>query len=134
DSAEQGLPHFSNTQQFEEVAFALNEQFINGYLRDELNFLGYVNSDTSAVIDRAWGAQDLPVEQRFAEAINAGTNIFSGVPNPEPILNAVNQGLVTEEQINRSATYLLTEMMKLGLFDNPYVDPEAALAVANDPE
>ncbi|NEU31348.1 glycoside hydrolase family 3 protein [bacterium LRH843] len=134
DSAEQGLPHFSENEQFEEVAFALNEQFINGYLRDELNFLGYVNSDTSAVIDRAWGAQDLPLEQRFAEAINAGTNIFSGVPNPEPILKAVNQGLVEEEQINRSATYILTEMMKLGLFENPYVDPDKALAIANNPE
>ncbi|WP_158595128.1 glycoside hydrolase family 3 protein [Oceanobacillus piezotolerans] len=134
ESAEQGLPHFSENQQFEEVAFALNEPFINGYLRDELKFLGYVNSDTSAVIDRAWGAEDLPVEQRFAKAINAGTNIFSGVPNPEPILNAVNQGLVGEEQINRSATYLLTEMMKLGLFENPYVDSDQALAIADNPE
>ncbi|RFB12711.1 glycoside hydrolase family 3 protein [Bacillus sp. HNG] len=133
-SAEQGLPHFSPNQQFEEVAFALNEQFINGYLRDELKFLGYVNSDTSAVIDRAWGAQNLSLEQRFAKAINAGTNIFSGVPNPKPIINAVNQGLVKEEQINRSATYILTEMMKLGLFENPYVDPEQALTIANNPE
>lgn len=133
-SAKQGLPPFSEDQQFEEVAFALNEPFINGYLRDELKFLGYVNSDTSAVIDRAWGAQDLPVEQRFAKAINAGTNIFSGVPNPAPILNAVKQGLVKEEQINRSATYVLTEMMKLGLFENPYVDRDKALTVANNPE
>ncbi|MEH7238562.1 glycoside hydrolase family 3 protein [Bacillus sp. JJ1562] len=133
-SAEQGLPHFSENQQFEEVAFALNEQFINGYLRDELKYLGYVNSDTSAVIDRAWGAQDLSLEQRFAKAINAGTNIFSGVPNPKPIINAVNQGLVKEEQINRSATYILTEMMKLGLFENPYVNPDKALTIANNPE
>lgn len=134
ESAEQGLPHFSESEQFEEVAFALNEPFINGYLRDELNFLGYVNSDTSAVIDRAWGAQDLPVEERFAKAIQAGTNIFSGVPNPQPILEAVNQGLVEEEQINRSVEYLLTEMMKLGLFENPYVDPNEALEIADDPE
>lgn len=134
ESAEQGLPPFSETEQFEEVAFALNEPFINGYLRDELNFLGYVNSDTSAVIDRAWGAQDMPVEERFEKAIQAGTNIFSGVTNPDPILNAVNQGLVTEEQIDRSVMYLLTEMMNLGLFDNPYVDPEEAITAANDPE
>ncbi|GGA61891.1 glycoside hydrolase family 3 protein [Ornithinibacillus halotolerans] len=134
ESAEQGLPPFSENEQFEEVAFALNESFINGYLRDELNFLGYVNSDTSAVIDRAWGAQDLSLEERFAKALNAGTNIFSGVPNPEPILNAVNQGLVEEEKINRSARYALTEMMNLGLFDNPYVNPDQALTIANDPK
>ncbi|QGS68566.1 hypothetical protein CV093_08595 [Oceanobacillus sp. 143] len=133
DSANQGLPPFSATEQFEEVAFALNENFINGYLRDKLHFLGYVNSDTSAVIDRAWGAQNLSLEERFAKAINAGTNIFSGVPNPEPIISAVNQGLVKEESVNRSVKYLLTEMMKLGLFENPYKDPEKALAIVNDP-
>ena len=35
--------------------------------------------------------------------------------------------------MNRSATYLLTEMMKLGLFENPYVDPKHALDVVNNP-
>ena len=30
--------------------------------------------------------------------------------------------------------YLLTEMMKLGLFENPYVDPKRALEVVNNPE
>ncbi|RDW15439.1 glycoside hydrolase family 3 protein [Oceanobacillus chungangensis] len=134
ESADQGLTWFSNNQQFEEKPFALNEQFIQNLLREELGFLGYVNSDTSAVIDRAWGAQDLPIEQRFAEAINSGVNIFSGVPNTEPILNALNQGLVDVEKINRSVTYILTEMMQLGLFENPYVDPDAALKIANDRE
>lgn len=134
ESADQGLPPFSDDQQFEEVGFALNESFINGYLRDQMKFLGYVNSDTSAIIDRAWGAQDLPVEERFAKAMNAGTNIFSGVPNTEPIINAVKQGLVEEEKIDRSVKYLLTEMMKLGLFENPYVDPDKAIAIANNPE
>ena len=82
------------TKQFEEVGFALNKGFINDYLRKELGFLGYVNSDTSAILDKAWGAQNLSVEQRFAKALNAGTNIFSGVANPAPIVNAVKQGLV----------------------------------------
>ncbi|WP_316568609.1 glycoside hydrolase family 3 N-terminal domain-containing protein [Neobacillus sp. YIM B06451] len=132
-SAEQGLPHFSPQQQFEEVGFALNRSFITDYLRGQLGFLGYVNSDTSAVVERAWGALDLPIEQRFAKALNAGTNIFSGVANPTPIITAVNQGLVSVDRVNRSATYLVTEMMKLGLFENPYVDPKNALNVANDP-
>ena len=35
--------------------------------------------------------------------------------------------------MNRSVTYLLTEMMKLGLFENPYVDPKKALEVVNNP-
>ena len=75
--------HLVQNKQFEEVGFALNKGFINDYLRAELGFLGYVNSDTSAVIDKAWGALDLPVEERFAKALNAGTNIFSGAANPD---------------------------------------------------
>ncbi len=131
-SAKQGLPPYSAKQQFEEVGFALNKPFID-YLRKDLGFLGYVNSDTSAILDKAWGAKNLSVEARFAKALNAGTNIFSGVANPTPIINAVKQGLVSEQKVNRSATYLLTEMMKLGLFENPYVDPKHALEVVNNP-
>lgn len=133
-SANQGLPPFTQTQQFEEVGFALNKPFINDYLRAELGFLGYVNSDTSAVIDKAWGALDLPIEERFAKALNAGTNIFSGAQDPTPIITAVNKGLVSEEVVDRSARYLVTEMMMLGLFENPYVEPQQALKVVNDPE
>ena len=133
-SANQGLKPFSQTSQFEEVGFAFNKPFINDYLRAELGFLGYVNSDTSAVIDKAWGALDLSIEERFAKALNAGTNIFSGATDPTPIINAVNQGLVSEEVVDRSAIFLVTEMLMLGLFENPYVDAKKALEVVNDPE
>ena len=44
----------------------------------------------------------------------------------------MKQGLVEEQKVNRSVTYLLTEMMKLGLFENPYVDPKKALEVVNN--
>lgn len=131
-SANQGLPQFSQTQQFEEIGFAFNKPLINDYLRRELGFLGYVNSDMSAVVNRAWGALNLTTEERFAKALNAGTNIFSGASNPTPIINAVNQGLVSEEVIDRSARFLITEMIMLGLFENPYVDPAKALETVND--
>lgn len=133
ESAPQNLPWFSVNEQFEEVGFALNKSFINDYLRDELGFLGYVNSDTGAVLDKAWGALDLSEEERFAKALNAGTNIFSGATNPEPIIQAVKQGLVDEAIVNRSAEYLITEMMMLGLFEDPYVEPNKAEEVVNNP-
>ncbi|HWL25427.1 MAG TPA: glycoside hydrolase family 3 N-terminal domain-containing protein [Ureibacillus sp.] len=133
-SANQGLPPFSQTQQFEEVGFTFNKAMINDYLRAELGFIGYVNSDTSAVIDKAWGALDLTMEERYAKALNAGTNIFSGASDPTPIINAVNQGLVSESLVDRSAQYLITEMLMLGLFENPYVEPGKALEAVNDPD
>ena len=133
ESADQGLPPYNENQQFEEVGFTFNKAFITDLLRGKLRFKGYVNTDTGAVADRAWGVEHLSLEERIAKAIDAGTNIFSGRKDPQPIINAVKQGLVSEEQINQSVAYLLTEMMELGLFENPYVNPKRALEVVNNP-
>ena len=132
-SADQGLPPFNENQQFEEVGFIFNKPFITDLLREKLKFKGYVNSDTGAAVGMAWGVKDMPIEARVAKALEAGANIFSGQKDPQPIIKAVEQGLVSEEKINRSVAYLLTEMMNLGLFENPYVDPKRALEVVNDP-
>ncbi|WML26447.1 glycoside hydrolase family 3 N-terminal domain-containing protein [Neobacillus sp. OS1-33] len=133
-SADQGLPWFNETQQFEEVGFALNKAIITDLLRGQLGFKGYVNSDTGAVGNNAWGAEGLTPEQKFAKAIDAGTNIISGASDPTPIINAVKNGLLAEEKVDESVTFLLNEMMKLGLFENPYVDRQNALNVVNNPE
>ena len=134
ESADQGLPPVGVNQQFEEVGFTFNKPFITDLLRHELGFKGYVNTDTGAVLDRAWGVEHLSTEERFAKALEAGTNIFAGTKDPKPIINAVKQELIPEEAINRSVTFLLTEMMQLGLFENPYVNPNHALEVVNNPE
>jgi beta-glucosidase len=133
-SADQGLPPFNENQQFEEVGFTFNKAFITDLLREKLGFKGYINTDTGAAIGMAWGIKDLSIEGRFAKALEAGTNLFSGQNDPHPIINAVKQGLVSEEKINQSVAYLLTEMIDLGLFENPYVDPKKALEVVNNPE
>lgn len=134
DSADQGLPWYKKTQQFEEVGFALNDAILDGFLRGQLRFKGYVNSDTGAVGDNAWGAEGLTPEQKFAKAINAGTDIISGSSEPEHIINAVDQGLLSMEAVNESVTLLLSEMMNLGLFEDPYVDAQHALDVVANPK
>lgn len=134
DSADQGLTWYSKDQQFEEVGFALNDSILNGLLRGKLGFKGYVNSDTGAVGDNAWGAESLTPEQKVAKAINAGTDIISGSSEPELIIGAVKKGLLSEKTVNESITLLLTEMMDLGLFEDPYVDAQHALDVVANPK
>ena len=80
DSANEGLPWYSEDQQFEEVGFALNKAILD-FLRGRLGFKGYVNSDTGAVGNNAWGASFNTVE-KMAKAINAGTDIISGSSDP----------------------------------------------------
>ncbi|MEH7223530.1 glycoside hydrolase family 3 N-terminal domain-containing protein [Bacillus sp. JJ1566] len=133
ESAEQGLPSYSDDQQFEEVGMTLNEGIIR-YLREGLGFKGYVNSDSGAVAGSAWGYMDKTAVEKVAKAINAGTNIISGGATPELVIEAVNSGLLDESKVDESITYTLTEMMTLGLFEDPYVNPEEAIALANDEE
>ncbi|MCM3790886.1 glycoside hydrolase family 3 C-terminal domain-containing protein [Domibacillus indicus] len=132
-SADQGLPWYSETQQFEEVGFALNKGILD-FLRNDLGFKGYVNSDTGAVGANAWGAESLTPAQKVAKAIQAGTDIISGSSDPQPIITAVEQGLLTEAEIDESVVLLLTEMMNLGLFEDPYVDPQNALNTVANPK
>ncbi|WP_144548103.1 glycoside hydrolase family 3 N-terminal domain-containing protein [Bacillus sp. X1(2014)] len=134
DSADQGLPWYNKDQQFEEVGFALNKAILTDFLRGQLGFKGYVNSDTGAVGNNAWGAEALSPVEKMAKAIKAGTDIISGSSDPTLITTAVEQGILTEDEINKSVTLLLTEMMNLGLFEDPYVDPQNALDVVDNPE
>ncbi len=134
DSADQGLPWYSEDQQFEEVGFALNKSILTDFLRGQLGFKGYVNSDTGAVGNNAWGAEALTPVEKMAKAINAGTDIISGSSDPTLITKAVEQGILTVDEINKSVSLLLTEMMNLGLFEDPYVDPQNALDVVANPE
>ncbi|RDW21398.1 beta-glucosidase [Oceanobacillus arenosus] len=131
-SVDQGLPWYSETEQFEEVGFAYNRALITDYLRGELGFKGYINTDTGITTSMPWGVEDLTREERIAYGINAGVDIFSGEADPTYLINAVNNGLVEEASVNVSINRLLTEMMQLGLFEDPYVDPKKASKVVND--
>lgn len=123
----------SQDQQFEEVGFAFNRPMLQGLLRDELGFNGYVNSDTSITTAMPWGVQDLTRSERYTKAIDAGTNLFSGEADPTHLSNAVKSGQLPQSALDRSVTFLLDEMFELGLFEDPYNDPERAQVIANDP-
>lgn len=132
-SNEHSIPQLKNGEEFEEVGFAYNKRLITDLLRKELKFDGYVNSDTSIIYAMPWGVENLTKPERYAKAINAGTDIVSGEADPTDLIKAVKDGLVTEKRIDEAVSRLLTEMMELGLFENPYVDPDQAQQIADDP-
>ncbi|MCZ8514285.1 cohesin domain-containing protein [Paenibacillus filicis] len=126
-------PQLPNGQSFEEVGFAYNKYLITDILRNQLGFKGYVNSDTGIITAMPWGVENLTRVQRYAKAVNAGVDIIAGDHNPADLYQAVADGLITEERINQSVKRLLTETFTLGLFENPYRDPDAAQRIATDP-
>jgi len=120
--------------EFEEVGFAYNKAVITDVLRAQLGFKGYVNSDSGVLGKMAWGAEELTKPERIGKAFEAGTDMFSGTNEVAEFRKAYDQGLLYEERINLSVERLLKEMFQLGLFENPYRNPENADNVVSSKE
>ena len=121
-------PYLPNT-----VGMAFSKGILTDLLRTKLGFSGYVNSDTGIIGDRAWGLEDKTVDEQILIAIEAGTDILSGFSNNKQILDLVKSGKLSEDRVNLSVTRLLKEQFELGLFENPYVDPNRAAYVVGNP-
>jgi beta-glucosidase len=138
----------------EQVGAAFNRQLLTGLLRDSLGYRGVILTDwgvtndcseacrngvpagerpSFASVAMPWGVEDLPKVDRFAKAVNAGVDQFGGTEDASILVEAVRAGKVAEQRIDESVQRLLREKFRLGLFENPYVDPAAAAAVVGAP-
>ena len=66
--------------------------------------------------------------------INAGVDQMGSETQPELVLELVKEGRVSEDRINQAASRILQWHFALGLFENPYVDPENAAQVLQSAE
>ncbi|MEV4244327.1 glycoside hydrolase family 3 N-terminal domain-containing protein [Streptosporangium canum] len=122
--------------QYEEVGFGFNKDVITGLLRERYGFDGIVCTDWGLLTDdvimgqqmpaRAWGVERLTPLERAKKALDAGIDQFGGEACPELVVELVRSGQVAEERIDVSVRRLLREKFVLGLFDDPFVDPDRA--------
>lgn len=120
----------------EAVGFGFNKGIITGLLREHFGFDGVVCTDWGLITDseirgtpfpaRAWGVEHLSRLERVKKALEAGVDQFGGEHCPELVIELVQNGQISEERIDISIRRLLRDKFRLGLFDNPYVDPLAA--------
>jgi beta-glucosidase len=140
DMAETYLPHFKRVVQEAKVYCVMcayqrlnglpccGNEYLSNLLRHEWSFEGYIVSDCWAILD--FYAKDhhetvnTPAEAA-AMAVKAGTDQNCGNTYIH-LVSAVEQGLITETEIDVSVKRILLAMMKLGLFDKnehvPYSD------------
>jgi beta-glucosidase len=130
------MPYYSapKGKDFENVGFSYNKAIIQDLLRGKFGFNGIINSDTGPIDMMPWGVENLTILERYQKAISAGVDIFSGGSDPALLLETVKKGLITEARINESIARLLKEKFDLGLFENPYVDVEAAIKTVGNAE
>lgn len=131
-SAEKSATPQPPLHRFEPVGFAYNTEVLD--LLQTMGHRGYINSDSGILSKMAWGVEELSVPERVGKAVMAGTDLIADTNDVGSIRAAYLQGLITTERLDDAARRLTEEMFALGLFDNPYVDPDVADTVVANPE
>ena len=125
----------------EDVATAFNKTLVTTLLRDSLGFDGVICTDWNVIKDTkfterlkggasAWGVENLTPRERVKKALEAGIDQFGGEDCPEFIVELVKSGEITEDRIDQSVRRILRDKFKLGLFEQPFVDVDAADQIA----
>lgn len=122
---------------YEEVGFGFNKGIITDLLRGTYGFDGVVCTDYSLVTDKqlgggilyatAWGVEHLNRQERVKKILDAGCDMLGGESCPEVIIELVASGQISDARLDESVRRILRDKFRLGLFDNPYVDVEAAV-------
>ena len=133
-----------NGQPVEPVGAGFSGLLLTDLLRGTCGFEGVVISDWAISKDAnqacltgdppqkpgdiamSWGVEHLPAVERIALGVNAGLDQFGGEDDPALLLAAVEQGLISQARIDQSVLRVLTQTFELGLFDQPFVDADAA--------
>ena len=123
-------------EKIEEVGFGYNKQILTGLLREQLGYDGVICTDwglvTGTVVHgrplpaRAWGVEHLSELDRLVKILDAGADQLGGEALTDLLRQAVDQGLISHERLDESARRLLVVKFQLGLFDDPFVDEDAA--------
>ncbi len=123
------------------VPINANNWLVTDILRNEWEFEGFVVSDYFSLreMHKRYGINAHRVARdgkHAAElALNAGVNIE--LPNPDcykHVVELVKEGTISEKTIDKLVAEMLKVKFELGLFDNPYTNPEKAQAFSGSEE
>ncbi len=101
------------------VPCCANPKLLTYILRDEWGFDGFVTSDCGAIQDIFVNHKyTSTIEEACAEAIKAGEDMNCGGMFQQHTLQAVNQGLLTEAEVDSALVRIFESRFRLGEFDD----------------
>jgi beta-glucosidase len=134
----------------ENVGNGFSKYLITDLLRKKYGYDGVVCTDWLITGDegktpdifagKSWGVETLTIAQRHYKVIMAGVDQFGGNNAAGPILEAYQMGVkehgepFMRKRFEESAVRLLKNIFNVGLFENPYVDPQVSKSVVGNAE
>jgi beta-glucosidase len=101
-----------------------NQDLIQGWLKDQQGFNGFVISDYNGIDHIKPGVATFA--QQVAASVNAGVDMFMQPSNFEQfettLIGLVNNGTVPMARIDDAVSRILTKKFQLGLFEHPFTD------------
>lgn len=108
------------------VPCSCNKKLLTDILRDEWGFSGFVVSDYSAVYG-IFSQHNVAASHADAQAmaLNAGLDVELATGYGD-LPRLLGEGKITQEALDKAVERVLAVKFELGLFEEPFVDPEAA--------
>jgi beta-glucosidase len=112
-----------------------NHWLLTEVLRGTLGFGGFLVSDAQAVHNLRTHGFAADLADAGARALRAGVDMEMAVGNPAyaHLPEAIEAGLADEGALDACVRRVLTAKVRMGLFDQPYVDEDEAIQVLADP-
>ena len=112
-----------------DVPCTANPWLLNKVLREDWGFDGYVVSDCGGPSLLVSAHKYVKTKEAAATlSIKAGLDLECGDDvYRQPLINAYYQNMVSDEDIDRAAYRVLTARMRLGMFDDPSLNPYSRL-------
>lgn len=112
-----------------------NRWLLTEVLRAQWGFEGWVVSDANAVRNLVTHGFAADLADAAVRAVSVGVDVEMAMTDPaySRLPDAVTEGAIDVRVLDSSVRRILTAKIRLGLFENPYVDEERARSVLADP-
>ncbi len=134
----------------ENVGNGFSKYIVTDLLRNTYGYDGVVCTDWLITADegptadvfagKSWGVEKLSISERHYKVLMAGVDQFGGNNDAKPVLEAYQMGVkeygeeFMRKRFEQSATRLLLNIFRVGLFENPYLDPNQTEKIVGKPE
>lgn len=134
----------------ENVGNAYSRYIISDLLRQKYHYDGVVCTDwgitgnpgpsVGSFGGTCFGTELFPEAERYLKLLLNGVDMFGGCSRMEPVTQAYEIGCqrygrdFMDQRMQASAERILTIFFRLGLFENPYLDPQKSTQIVGAPE